>query len=827
MVTFSLPADSPLRGSDLYRYLLISLLIQHSIWHLLANTVLKGAHNLKKRSWVLTAVAALVMTFGSLPYLRDLFLPPHILGSASTLLLRGFNAFGPLAGGAQVQWLRAHLTASAAEALPANADWEFFSLALIKPRTYTFTHPLCAFFIAYLLSDLALGAIYYPSMMNMASGWVHHTAYTFFFSYWLHRGWGHIAGTAAILELPTLVMGAGCLYPPLRSNWGFTLSFFATRIFLHFGLLIATFTESGRNAPGLNGSWGPFASVAITYPMHLFWGYKCILSVRKRMRKRALSKKTSLEQGLAAAKDAQGFDASMATEKAIANPSEILQKRRRPSLAQHMRIQLPALAVNAGRFFNGFAPPDVASALNTPAVTPTGGAIPVYANFGAAAPVVALSKAARAAADRLGRGRKRSASSLAGSASEPETDAESVGSSTALERRPSLQSNPKRHSTGGSTTPFGTSAVIPLDAGPDAFDKTPFLAIRSQAETTNRARRLVADAVRKAWAQRAPESWKREWEEEERRIRKEQEKRAKRRAEAVKAKKAAKEQAKREAAESRADAKVGRLSLDGTTDVGESSSHSSFSADDVDSIFEDAHAGEYFEPASYTDVESSIWSGLEDEDEDGVSNGHDPNLDESSVEDHSALSEEAAEAAKLSKMEKRKAAARRAIIRAVRRAINGREPTDDSDAEDMDDALEDAALGLPAGDEQDADASEEEGPIDENDFFAQAARQQRRAERAAARAAAGNPQGSLGRSSRSGKSGKRKRLFFDRSLAPLDWNAFVKLLPAEFSRDQDSFVVRELQVERGLGAGERRKRIVGELRRRMEVARRDVIVCDY
>ncbi|CAD6944248.1 unnamed protein product [Tilletia controversa] len=141
----------------------------------------------------------------------------------------------------------------------------------------------------------------------------------------------------------------------------------------------------------------------------------------------------------------------------------------------------------------------------------------------------------------MGRGRKQSTSSLAGSLSELDTEPESVGSSSALERRPSLQNNSKRHSTGGSTTPFGTVAVIPLDAGPDARDKTPFLAIRSQAETTDRARRLVADAVRKAWAQRAPESWKREWDEEEKRVRKGRAKRAKRRAEAVKAKKAAKE----------------------------------------------------------------------------------------------------------------------------------------------------------------------------------------------------------------------------------------------------------------------------------------------
>ncbi|CAD6986192.1 unnamed protein product, partial [Tilletia controversa] len=588
-----------------------------------------------------------------------------------------------------------------------------------------------------------------------------------------------------------------------------------------FGILYATYTKKGRNAPGIDGSWAPFICVAVTYPMHLFWGYKCILSVQKRMRKRSLSRKAKLEEGTLSARDAQ--DLTAASEKARANPTELLSKRRRPNFAQNLRLQIPAIAANAGRFFNGLAPPDTTSALNTPAITPTGGAVPVYANFGSAAPVLALHKAARAAADRLGRGRKQSTSSLAGSLSELDTEPESVGSSSALERRPLLQNNSKRHSTGGSTTPFGTVAVIPLDAGPDARDKTPFLAIRSQAETTDRARRLVADAVRKAWAQRAPESWKREWDEEEKRVRKGRAKRAKRRAEAVKAKKAAKEDqnGKREAksGSSRPSSAGGRPSLDGTTDVGESSSRSSFDIDDVDSVFEDALGG--VDPASYTDVESS----LEDDDDEEEEEEEDDLLllDDSSAEDDGDLKDdEAVEAAKLSKMEKRKAAARRAIIRAVRRAINGQEPASDTEAFIGEGGLEDEE------DDADDDASEEdeeEGPIDENDFFAQAALAQRRTERATAKAerAALRKQQRLDNKA---KNNKRRRLFFDRSLAPLDWKAFVRLLPAEFSKDQDSFVVREMQVERAEGANERRKRIVGDLRRRLEVARRDVVVCD-
>ncbi len=141
------------------------------------------------------------------------------------------------------------------------------------------------------------------------------------------QGWAHIAATAAVFELPTLIMGVASIYPPLRSNMAFTSTFFATRVFLHLALLICSVSEHGRNAPGINGSWGPAISLVATYPMHLWWGYKCICSVRRRMHKRKLEA------------------AQVAKEKS-------------------------SLASAAGQLFNGMPAPDISSAVNTPATTP-------------------------------------------------------------------------------------------------------------------------------------------------------------------------------------------------------------------------------------------------------------------------------------------------------------------------------------------------------------------------------------------------------------------------------------------------------------------------
>ncbi|KAE8236582.1 hypothetical protein A4X06_0g9503, partial [Tilletia controversa] len=125
MVNFTFPPDSPLRSQRLYRLLLLSLLIQHSIWHILANTVLKGTHNLKKRSWILTTLAAFVMTAASIPFLRDLLLPRDVLGSVARIILQ----FSNLTKANIPANVRGVLVEKAVEAARANATWQFFSLA--------------------------------------------------------------------------------------------------------------------------------------------------------------------------------------------------------------------------------------------------------------------------------------------------------------------------------------------------------------------------------------------------------------------------------------------------------------------------------------------------------------------------------------------------------------------------------------------------------------------------------------------------------------------------------------------------------------------------
>lgn len=264
------------------------------------------------------------------------------------------------------------------------------------------------------------------------------------------------------LQLPTFIMGIASLHPPFRSNIAFTGTFFLTRVFFHFGLLIASCTQHGRNTPGIDGSWGPAISVIATYPMHLWWGYKCVMSMRRRMYARKQEARKQRE-ALLADMSSNGASASY-------------------------------FANSAAQLFNGFPDPNIASALNTPATTPGSSPLLAAIDKKPASLHSAFQRAAAFAEEpmKLVLGRSR------GSVSESSDGGDNKSqSSTSL--------------TAATDRQFFSNAVRPLGAGPS--DREPFLAIRSPAEARDRARRLVADAIRKAWAS-APESWRQQFEAE-------------------------------------------------------------------------------------------------------------------------------------------------------------------------------------------------------------------------------------------------------------------------------------------------------------------------
>ncbi|KAI5476398.1 hypothetical protein MNV49_007776 [Pseudohyphozyma bogoriensis] len=212
----------------------------------------KRLRRVKARSWLLTGFASLVLSVGSMPFLWD-------------FASQGFDV-------AKVQ--RRELLASG----------------------------IGAFFVAYLVLDLAIGMMYYKSQVSFLTGYFHHTAYTFLLLYLLHLNIPHVFCLAAVMEVPTLILAVSMLFPQTRSDMLFTSVFFITRIAFHSVLLTlfitphgylygtSTYTPSGLPI----GSYVPFLALSAAAPLHITWFSSSVRGMLKRRRAKALGLPTPL-----------------------------------------------------------------------------------------------------------------------------------------------------------------------------------------------------------------------------------------------------------------------------------------------------------------------------------------------------------------------------------------------------------------------------------------------------------------------------------------------------------------------------------------------------
>ncbi|KAJ3810558.1 hypothetical protein F5876DRAFT_41575, partial [Lentinula aff. lateritia] len=236
---------------------LSSFLVLILVYHVFARP--SGFTSPKQVAWIITTTASFVMTIASLPFVWDYF--------AGRGDVKRVGAFPELA-------------------VPANR-----------------------FFQAYLLTDLSLGAVYYRSQLNLFTGWSHHVIYLGIVEYAIRQKWAHIFCLAACMEFPTFVLGLATLFPRLRSNVFFAVSFFLTRIFFHIVLCITyilpnnrplalstltatsipNFTASSSSitsAPAPIGSIAPAVLFICVFPMHASWFLGCLKGFRKRAKLR-------------------------------------------------------------------------------------------------------------------------------------------------------------------------------------------------------------------------------------------------------------------------------------------------------------------------------------------------------------------------------------------------------------------------------------------------------------------------------------------------------------------------------------------------------------
>lgn len=125
---------------------------------------------------------------------------------------------------------------------------------------------LCvAFFVVFLITDLVVAQVDYPSEMSMLSGWVHHLGYVALSVYVLHHHSSNLLTLFLLEEFPTLILALGHL-GVYRTELGFGGAFFLLRIVYHSVITVVCFIH--RDEPEFGRYW---IVMIAALALHLHW----------------------------------------------------------------------------------------------------------------------------------------------------------------------------------------------------------------------------------------------------------------------------------------------------------------------------------------------------------------------------------------------------------------------------------------------------------------------------------------------------------------------------------------------------------------------------
>ncbi|KAF9294194.1 hypothetical protein BGZ88_004248 [Linnemannia elongata] len=162
------------------------------------------------------------------------------------------------------------------------------------PRESVWSSLLCGYFVAYCAADLVIGRMHYPEHIDPASGYIHHLFYTWLI--WQLGRHGQLSIfliCGGVLEVSTIFLASGYMYPHLREDFWFPSSFFLVRIvFVGFMLHETIFNF---NTPS-----GGCVIYFLALLMHIFWFNKYVQGLKRRTRRaqKELQEKQEQEQQL-------------------------------------------------------------------------------------------------------------------------------------------------------------------------------------------------------------------------------------------------------------------------------------------------------------------------------------------------------------------------------------------------------------------------------------------------------------------------------------------------------------------------------------------------
>ncbi|KAG0274357.1 hypothetical protein BGZ95_009874 [Linnemannia exigua] len=137
------------------------------------------------------------------------------------------------------------------------------------PRESGLATAYCAYFVSYLICDLGLGMVYYRDFVDPLSGWAHHLFYLGVMS--RATAQGNISTLFAMgtpIEVSTIFLATGHIFPTLRSDVVFATSFFLARIAYPIVLLPELILNVESRLCWKVG--------AMALLVHVYWFYKFI-----------------------------------------------------------------------------------------------------------------------------------------------------------------------------------------------------------------------------------------------------------------------------------------------------------------------------------------------------------------------------------------------------------------------------------------------------------------------------------------------------------------------------------------------------------------------
>lgn len=124
------------------------------------------------------------------------------------------------------------------------------------------------FFVSSNVMDLILGTIYYPSQLDPLTSVFHHVFYVSFMMILLLHNYSRGFVLCFFMEVPTSLLALGSVWPECRTDLGFGISFFITRLVYNVYLAGRLYYLSPEGH-----IWKVCTTVLC---MHIYWFYKWI-----------------------------------------------------------------------------------------------------------------------------------------------------------------------------------------------------------------------------------------------------------------------------------------------------------------------------------------------------------------------------------------------------------------------------------------------------------------------------------------------------------------------------------------------------------------------